>query len=180
MERPDLVTMGRASGAFGVKGEVRVYPYTQDPEVFRGAATLYLGPNPEAAKPYTLLDMRPHAGRLLMRLAEVTDREAAQALSGAWVYLKGDDLAPLADDEYYWFQLKGATVLDVRGRALGTVRAVTETGAHDMLVVVDDLGREFLIPLAEDIVRELDADAGRVVVNLPEGLIEAQLPSEKD
>ena len=135
MEQPDLLLMGRVSGAFGLKGEIRVFSHGRDPEVFVRAGRVYLGPNPEAARPLTLVSLREHGGRLLLTTREVKDRDQAAALAGAWVYLERWALDVLEEGEYYWYQLKGALVLDQQGRELGRVTQVGGLGAHDLLLV---------------------------------------------
>ncbi|MBI5522631.1 MAG: 16S rRNA processing protein RimM [Desulfarculus sp.] len=174
MARPDLILMGRASGAFGLKGEIRVFSHGRDPEVFRRAGRVYLGPNPEAARPLTLVSLREHGGRLLLTTREVSDRTQAQAQAGAWVYLERAALKPLDQDEYYWYQLKGALVVDKEGRELGRVVQVGDLGAHDLLLVRAEDGKEALIPVVEGVVLTVDPLAGLVRVDPPPGLLEAQ------
>lgn len=174
MDRPRLVLMGRAAGAFGLKGEVRVFSHAQDPEVFIRAGKILVGPNPESARPYTPLSIRPHGGRLLLRLKEINGREEAQRLAGAWVYVDRRALAPLEDGEYYWFQVKGAKVHTPEGRLLGRIQSVMDAGAHDLWVVVSPEGREAVLPVVEGVVLEMDIPGGEMIVQPPEGLLEAQ------
>ncbi len=174
MSPPDLVLMGRAAGAFGLKGEVKLTSFATDDAIFQRAGVIYLGPDPERARPLKLLSMRPHGGRILLRLAEIKNREEAAALGGAWAYLRREYLAPLAEDEYYWFQLKGASVITVEGRQLGRVHAVVDYGAHDLLVVRDAAGGEWMIPVTQDVVQTMDLEAGEIVVEPTPGLLEAQ------
>jgi len=174
MSRPQLVLMGRAAGAFGVAGELKVFSHAEDPRVFSRAGSIYLGPNPENARPYTLLHQRPHAGRLLLRLKELTTREAADALGGQWVYVESRALLPLGQGEYYWFQLKGATVETDQGLVLGRLEQVLDHGAHELWVIKGQGGREAILPVIEGVVLEMDIPGGRLKVKPPEGLLEAQ------
>ncbi len=174
MSRPDLVLMGRTSGAFGLKGEIRIFLHGQDPEVLARSELIYLGPNPEAARPLTVASYRTHSGRVLLTAREVTTREQAAALAGQWVYVRRQALAPLAEGEYYWFQLKGARVATVAGRELGQVVAVGNPGPHDMLLVRAADGKEALIPVVDQVIAEMDLDGGRITVDLPLGLLAAQ------
>jgi 16S rRNA processing protein RimM len=174
MARPDLILMGRVSGAFGLKGEIRVFSHGRGPEVFLRAGSLYLGPNPETARPLTLVSLREHGGRLLVTTKEVADRTQAESFAGAWVYLERQALDTLSEGEYYWYQLKGASVVDGQGRELGRVAAVSDLGAHDLLLVKAADGKEALIPVVEGIVLDLDLAGGRIIVELPPGLLEAQ------
>lgn len=174
MDRPNLVVMGRASGAFGLRGEVRVFPFGQDPATLTEAPAVFVGPNPESARRLTPEGWRAHGQRLLLKAREVTTREQADALGGNWVYLPREEFAPLDEGEYYWADLKRAAVHTAEGRLLGRVKAVTTAGAHDLLVVEGDGGAELLLPMIEDVVVSLDPAGGRIVVDPLEGLLEAQ------
>lgn len=174
MPSAQLVVMGRSAGSFGLAGEVKVSSFAHDPEVFLGASALWIGAEPLTAKPYRLLAMREHGGRLLMRLEGVQTREQAAAFGGAWVYVPRADLPPLDDDEFYWCEVIGARVRTVAGRELGRAHAVVDNGAHDNLVVRGPDGLEALIPLVDGVLVDLDIAAGLVVVDPPEGLLEAQ------
>ncbi len=174
MNPKDLVPMGRSAGAFGTKGEVKVYSFARQAEVFLRAERLWVGADPQAARPYRLVSLRPHAGRLLFSLEEVRTREEAQRLKGAWVFLLRTDLPPLEPDEYYWFQLKGVRVVTTGGRELGRIQQVNDYGASELWFTRDEQGREAIIPILEGVVHGMDLDAGLVVVEPPEGLLEAQ------
>lgn len=174
MSRPQLVLMGRAAGAFGIAGELKVFSHADDPQVFSRAGAVYIGPNPETARAFTLQGLKPHGGRLLFRIKELKSREDAQALSGQWVYVDASVLPPLAEGEYYWFQIKGALVETVSGRKLGKITGVLDHGAHELWVVKGEGGREAVLPVIEGVLQEMDLEAGRLVVNPPEGLLEAQ------
>lgn len=174
MGLPDLILMGRAAGAFGIKGEVKLTSFAQDDGIFQRAEVIYAGPEPGAAKPLKVMGARRHGGRLLLRLKEIATREEAAALGGAWVYLRAGDLEPLGEDEYYWFQLKGAVVLSAGGRVLGRVAGLMEAGAHDLLVVEAPGKADLLVPVVEQIVKEIDPREKRVVIDPPPGLLESQ------
>lgn len=174
MGGPGLVLMGRVSGAFGVRGEIKVFSFGRDPGAFVRGGLMFVGPNPESARPLTLAGVRSHGGRLLVTSPEVESREAAARLGGQWVYLREADLAPLGEDEYYWYQLENARVVDTAGNELGRVREITDLGAHDLLLVRAGDGKEALIPVVEGVVLAIRAEEGLITVDPPPGLLEAQ------
>jgi 16S rRNA processing protein RimM len=180
MARPGLVLMGRVSGAFGVKGEIKVFPFGQDPDRLVRAGLIHVGPNPEATRTLTVRSWRLHAGRVLITAGEVSTREQAAALAGAWVYLLETALPPLEEGEYYWYQVKGARVVTQEGRHLGLVKDIAEIGARDLLLVMSPEGKEALVPVVEGVVLAIDAQAGQVIVDLPPGLLAAQGWPEED
>jgi 16S rRNA processing protein RimM len=174
MAKPDLVLMGRASGAFGVKGELKVFPFGRDLGLYTRAGELWLGPNPEAARPRKVVSQRAHGGRVLLTLEGVADRDQAQALGGQWVWVPAQALPPLKEGEYYWHQIKGSLVVTTQGVELGRVKDVTYLGGHDLLLVVAPDGKEALIPVVEGVVVQMDQANARITVDLPPGLLDAQ------
>ncbi len=128
MEQPDLVLMGRAAGAFGVRGELRVFSFAEDDALFAAGGVLWAGANPESARPLTMVSVRPHAGRLLFTCRELTSREEAEALKGAFVYLPASVLPALGADEYYWYQLTGLMVAGEDGEPRGGWRGWRPSG----------------------------------------------------
>ena len=174
MRRPQLVLMGRASGAFGLKGELRVWSYAQDPQVFVRSGTIYVGPNQESARPLTVVSLRSSGGRVLLRIREIKSREDAESLKGCGVFIQREAFGPLEEDEYYWSDIKNAQVMTKDGLRLGRIKQVQDSGAHDLWTVQDDKGREAVIPVIEGVVVAMDTPPGYITVDLPEGLLEAQ------
>ena len=174
MRRPQLVLMGRASGAFGLKGELRVWSYAQDPQVFVHSRTIFVGPNQESARPLTVLSVKSGGGRVLLRTREIKSREEADLLKGSGVFIERKTLAPLEQGEYYWADIKNAEVRTKQGLQLGRIKRVQNAGAHDLWVVRDDKGKEAVIPVIEGVVLEINTPPGYITVDTPEGLLEAQ------
>ncbi len=117
-------------------------------------------------------------GEVRLRLRGLCDRAAASALRGQWVLGESAELEALPEGEFYWYQLLGCQVALQNGQPLGRVRELRETGAHDILVVQGDDGREHLIPTAREVLLTIDIEAGRLVVaNLP-GLFEPARTTE--
>jgi 16S rRNA processing protein RimM len=169
------VVLGEVIGAHGTQGELRVAVLGDGPaNLLRVRSLVLLGaedaPDPGEREVESARAGRP--GEVRMRLAGVASREAAQALAGLRVAARPEQLEPLENGEHYWFQLVGCAVEAHDGRALGTVRALWETGAHDVLVVEDETGREVLLPAAADLLREVDVERGRIVIEVPEGLLD--------
>lgn len=168
-------------GAHGVRGELRVAVLGDGPaNLLRMRALLTVepapdpaaerGPAPKVWEVESAAAGRP--GEVRMRLRGIESREAAQALAGLRLGARPEDLEALPDGEFYWFQLIGCAVEAHDGRALGTVRALFETGAADVLVVEDEAGREVLLPAAADLLREVDVERGRIVIEVPQGLLD--------
>jgi len=172
----DLV-VGRVVKAHGVTGEVAVEIRTDDPERrFTPGAVLRGRPargKPGTDKEYVIESVRAHGGRLLMRLAGVADRDAADALRGTVFVVDSAELPPIDDpDEFYDHQLEGLAVSTVHGRRVGTVAEVLHTAAGELLAVRDADGAEVLVPFVSAIVVSVSLAEQAVVIDPPEGLLE--------
>ena len=174
MTASGLVCMGRFSGAFGLKGEIRVFPFTEDPETLLNAGEVLIGADPQSARTYEVESIRTHGQWLLFSLAGVDDREKADKLKGAWVYLPAGILPPPDEDEYYWHQAIGARVLLENGEEVGRIKDISNAGAHDLWLIADPDGKEALVPVTSEVVLEIALDRGEAVIRPLEGLFEAQ------
>lgn len=189
--REEGVVLGEVIGAHGTHGEVRVAVFGDGPTNLLRAPELMLGssrttrsedrrsPDPRSLDPRSLdriVAVERAApgkrGEVRLTLRGVESREAAQALAGLQVSVETRHLEPLPSGEFYWYQLVGCAVEAHDGRALGTVRALLETGAHDVLIVEDAEGQEVLLPTAGDLLREVDVERKRIVIEVPEGLLD--------
>ena len=108
-------------------------------------------------------------GRVYLKLAGVDDREAAEALRGATIEVPLEQAVRLPPGSYYWHQLIGLAVETKRGESLGRLVDILTTGSNDVYVVRDD-ARELLLPAIRDVIREVDLENGRMVVELLPGL----------
>ncbi len=170
----DLV-VGRVVKAHGVTGEVVVEVRTDDPDSrFTPGAALRGRPSRGGAeRPFVIDAVREHAGRLLVRLAGVADREAADALRGTLFLVDSADLPPIdAPDEYYDHQLAGLTVRTLDGAGVGTVTEVLHTAAGELLSVRAPDGREVLVPFVSAIVAAVSLDDSTIEIDPPDGLLD--------
>lgn len=153
----------------GVKGEVKVKPFGDVEEVARMAAELWDEVMIGAAA-YTIKRAKAHGKLVILKFDGVTTREAAEALKGEELLVKRSELPEPAGGEYYRSDLIGLTVVTVAGDELGTLENVFSTGANDVYEVTGP-GGEVLIPVIEDVVKEVDLDNKKITVELPEGLL---------
>ncbi|MGA5464994.1 ribosome maturation factor RimM [Mycobacterium sp. NPDC050041] len=169
----DLV-VGRVAKAHGVTGEFVVDVRTDDPEGrFVAGARLRGRPRTGAEREYVVESVRPHGGRLLVRVQGVADRTAADALRGTVFLVDSADLPPIEEpDEYYDHQLEGLTVRTVGGLEVGTVTEVLHTAGGELLAVRRSGGAEVLVPFVAAIVTSVSLTDGYVEIDPPEGLLE--------
>ena len=162
----DLIQVGRVAGAFGVRGEVRITSFTADPS----ALLAYKSLKREDGSPgLTLSAGRVAKGSVVCRAAEVQTREQAEALRGLKLYIDRAALPDPDDDEFYVTDLIGLAVVTADGAPLGTVRAVQDFGAGDLLEITPpEGGATWYLPFTRDAVPEVRIGAGEVVAVKPE------------
>ncbi len=153
----EFIPVGKISGAFGVKGWVKVYSFTEPRANILEYSPLFMSRQGE------WIEIKVSGGHLqgkglVMGIANVTDRDQVQPLIGAELAIKKDQLEPTEEDEFYWADLIGLNVENLEGELLGQVDHLLETGANDVLVVKAK-GKERLIPFVMDeVVKLVDLD----------------------
>ncbi|MHA3703544.1 ribosome maturation factor RimM [Jatrophihabitans sp. YIM 134969] len=166
-----LVAVGAVGAAVGIRGEVTIVSWTDDPEL-RFAPGSVLSTEPADVGPFTVAASRFQGAKLVVRFDGVDDRNTAEALRRTQLFVPQAARPPLQDpDDFYDTDLVGLTAVDPAGGPLGTVTAVEHGAGGDRLVVTSD-GRDHLVPFVSVIVPRVDLAAGRVVVDAPEGLWE--------
>ena len=171
------LTVGRVVKAHGITGEVVIEVRTDDPDRrFAPGNSLCLRQPRQggAGRGYVVEAVRDHGNRLLVRLAGVADRDAADALRGGLLVVDSAQLPPIEDpDEYYDHQLEGLRVRTTTGQNLGTVAEVLHTAGGELLAVKPDHGRdELLVPFVSAIVTSVSLDAQTVEIDPPDGLLD--------
>jgi 16S rRNA processing protein RimM len=166
----DLLLIGVIAGPFGIKGQVKLKSFTDQPEYLRrNLREIFVG---KKLTPYTLTKLHEHKpGVLLLTLRGVERREDVDELRGSDVFIRQSDAAPLGEDEYYIHDLIGLNASTVDGQEIGVVREVIETGVHEVLVVTRPGQSDALIPLVRDFIAEFDIPGRRVVIRPIEGLL---------
>jgi 16S rRNA processing protein RimM len=170
MAEPERILIGAIAGAFGVKGEVRLKSFCAEPEAIASYGPLA---TEDGSRQFRVTLTRPIPQGFAARLSGITGREAAEALKGTGLYADRARLPSLGDDEFYHADLIGLTVLDTGGQPLGQVTAVHNHGAGDLLEVARTGQKPaVLLPFTRAIVPTVDLASGRIIADIPEGLIE--------
>lgn len=151
--------MGRIFGSWGVRGGVRVDPFSEDPETLAGYKTWLVGREGQW-KEYPVLEARLHTTQLVAQLAGVDSREAALELKGSEVAVPRDSLPQPEEGSYYWSDLVGLAVVGNGGVALGAVKELFSNGAQDVIDVQGEVQR--LIPWTA--VKGVDLEARKIEV----------------
>lgn len=165
------VVVGRLGRAHGIRGEITVEVRTDAPEErFSPGAVLFAQPGPRGVPgQLEVVDHRWQGGRLVLRVAGVADRAAAEALRGT--VLEADvEASSGADDEYHDLVLVGLAVRDASGHELGRIAEVLHLPGQDLLAVRRPEAGELLVPFVKALVPVVDPAGGYVIVELPAGL----------
>lgn len=164
----DRVIVGSIGGAFGVQGEVRLKSFCADPAAIADYTPLYTADGRVFAQMVLTGQIK---NGLTARIDGIVSKEEADALRGTSLYADRANMPPLPDDEYYYADLIGLSVLDTGGATLGTVRNVMDHGAGDLLeIAVPGQSDTVLLPFTRAVVPTVDLGAGRIVADPPDGL----------
>jgi 16S rRNA processing protein RimM len=171
------VCLGQIGAAHGVRGEVRLRSFTAEP-----AAIAHYGPlETEDGRIFHIESMRPAKDHFVARFSGVADREAAERLANIKLYVPRERLpAPAEPDEFYYADLVGLAVVDRSGRRIGTVVAIHNFGAGDLIELRPDAGDQTeFVPFDEINVPEVDVAAGRLVVDRPSMALPSPIIGER-
>jgi 16S rRNA processing protein RimM len=159
------VLVAEIGAAHGLRGEVKLRSFTEDPMAVQGYGVL----EGEDGRTFTIESLKPAKGHVIARLAGVSDRTGAEALRGVKLYVPRERLpAPEDDETFYYADLVGLAAVASDGRTLGKVVAVHNFGAGDLIEVEAGSGT-VMLPFTAAVVPEVDLAAGRLVVDPPAG-----------
>ena len=185
----DFLRVGVVTTTHGVRGEMKVYPTTDDPKRFLDLEKVFIdepeGPKGTKEQPgkgskapvKTVRRERAVEGvkffknLVILKLAGIDDMDAAAKLRGAELYVSREDAVPLEEGEYYIADLIGLRVVTEEGLELGTVEDIWPTGANHVITVKQKNGNEILLPYIPDCVKEVRLTEGEILIHLMEGLL---------
>lgn len=158
------IVIGKAGAPHGIRGELRVIPLTDFPERFEELERVYVGD-----ELLDIVDVKYHKQFVIIKFRQYPTREAAASLTGQLLYVDKSQAMPLAEGEYYTFDIIGLEVFDLEGVSLGFVTEVLKTGSNDVYVASKKgEAKQLLIPALKAVVKEINVPEGRMVVDLPE------------
>ena len=161
------VAVGRINGAWGLRGHVKVTPYTSNAERFRPDSVLLLD-----GVPARVLDVRTPKGYPCVQFEGYRDRTAAGTLAGTIIEVEESELPELPEGEHYVYDLIGLTVVTTDGDAIGRLHQVLHTAANDVYLVRRPGAKDALVPAIADVVVEIDIAGGRMVIDPLPGLLD--------
>lgn len=165
----EYISIGQIVNTYGVKGELKVYPLTNDIRRFDKVKIVYIEENQGLYK-YEIQHIKYLNNIVIVKFKNVEDIESAEKFRNKYIKVHRNDAVKLPEDSFFVCDIIGADVFNLDGELLGKVYDVIQTGSNDVFVVKTE-DKEILIPALKTIFKEIDIIKGRMVVELPEGLI---------
>lgn len=165
----EYLRVGKIVNTQGVKGEVRVIPLTDDIERFIDLEYVNLD-NPNHDIMY-IEHVKYHKNFVLIKFKGINDMDSANKLRDSYLVVDRKHAVKLPEGSYFVCDIIDTKVYDLNGTLLGKIADVISTGSNDVYVVKDEK-KEMLIPALKTVVKEMDIQNGRIVVDLPEGLMD--------
>lgn len=170
MTRDTRICVAKIGAAHGVRGEVKLWPFTEDP-----LAVLHYGPlsTKDGARQFEVLRARVAKDHLVATLRGIATRDDAARINGLELYILREALPATEANEYYHADLIGLSAIDAQGAAIGTVVAIHNFGAGDIIEIAPVRGPTLLLPFTNAVVPSVDLAQGHAVIELP-GEIEGE------
>ncbi len=163
------VQIGEVAAPHGTRGEVRVNLHTDFPERFLELDCVCVRTRSGGDRLMSIIGcrLRPDKNQVILGFAGVNDRESAEALRGAGLWISAEQLVPLEEGTYYEFQIIGLQVRTSEGEELGEVTEIIHTGANEVYVT-----RRCLIPAISEVIKEIDLERRQIIVEAVPGLLD--------
>ncbi len=171
LERDDFIPLGKISKPHGIRGEVKIYPYSGSPEQFVDAYKhVYMAVDKQGPLVEQTIERARIQGKLVLaKFANCSDRAAAEHIVGLEVFVHKNNLPELGENEFYLHELVGKEIVDTSGTLLGVSNRILTTSGRDLLIV-QNRGRKYMVPIVGDFIQSIDNK--RVVLDLPPGLLD--------
>ena len=162
----DWIPVGRVTRTHGLKGELKFFPADQGDLVVQNDQQIRLGETT-----FKIKSVRGVKSPFIVKFEGVDSIEAAQSLSGQEVLVAKEDFESLPEGEYYRFEIEGLKAFDDTGKYYGVIEEIIATGSNDVYVVRGD-GKEWLVPMIDSVVQNIDLEEGKLIFHCVEGLFE--------
>ena len=162
--------VGQVVNIFGIKGEVKVTPFTDDISRFDELKKVYIK-NKNQEKQYKIENVKYHKNMVLIKFSGIDKIEDAEMLKNKYLEIDREDAIPLEEGTYFIADLIGLEVYTEDGNLLGKVEDIYNTGSKDIYVVKDELGKQVLLPGIDEVIKNVDLENSKIIVHLIPGLI---------
>ena len=162
--------IGQIVNTFGIKGMVKIKPFTDDINKFDKFKKIYIKKE-NTKKEYQIEEVKYHKQMVLMKLKGINTPEEADLLRGSYLIINREDEEPLEQGTYYMVDLLGSEVYTDEDVLLGKLEDIYNTGSNDIYVVKDELGKQVLLPAISDVIKNIDIKNKKITVHIVSGLM---------
>ena len=162
--------IGQIVNTFGIKGMVKVKPFTDDIKRFDNLKTVYIEKN-NTQKEYEIEEVKYHKDMVLIKFKDVDTVEQAELLRNAYLTISRDSAEKLEEGRYYIVDMLGLEVYTDEQVLLGILDDIFNTGSNDIYVVKDKQGKQILLPAIQDVIKQIDMENRKMIVHLLPGLV---------
>ena len=162
--------IGQIVNTFGIKGMVKVKPFTDDIRRFDELKTVYVEKNGNQTE-YEIEEVKYHKDMVLIKFKGIDKVEQAEMLRNSYLTVSRDSVEKLEEGRYYIVDLLGLEVYTDEQILLGTLEDIFNTGSNDIYVVKDKQGKQILLPAIQDVIKQIDIENQKIIVHLLPGLI---------
>ena len=168
--KQEYFEIGQIVNTFGIKGFVKVNPFTDDMQRFEELQSVFVIKNKESIEMH-IEEVKFHKNVVLIKFKGIEDINMAEKYKGCYIRINRKDARKLPKDTYFIADLIGIKVYDDNGNLLGKVDDIYNNKSHDIYVVKNDLGKQILLPSTKEVIKQIDIDNDKIVVHLIEGLV---------
>lgn len=162
--------IGQIVNTFGIKGMVKVKPFTDNIERFSNLEKIYIK-NKSGQTEYKIQEIKYHKNMVLIKFEGIENPEQADLLRNSYLIVDRETEEPLEAGRYYIVDMIGLDVFTDDNEYLGKLEDIYNTGSNDIYVVKNELGKQVLLPAIEDVIKSIDMDNKKVIVHLIPGLV---------
>jgi len=166
----EKLEVGQIVNTFGIKGFVKIYPFVNDINRFDDLKKIYVKTKNQENE-LEIEEVKYQKNMVLIKFKGIETPEDANKLRNAYVLIDRKDAIPLEEGEFFIADLLGLPVFLDTGEKLGVLDDIYNTGSSDIYVVKNELGKQFLLPYIDDVIKKIDLENSKIIVHLIEGLI---------
>ena len=168
--KQEYFEVGQIVNTFGIKGQVKVKPFTDDLERFEELKSVLVEKGKELME-MQIEEVKYQQTVVLLKLKGIEDMNMAEKLKGCYLKIKREDARKLPNDTYFIADLIGLNVYTEDGILLGKVDDIYNNKSNDIYVIKDELGKQILLPAIKDVIKHIDIENEKITVHLLNGLI---------
>lgn len=175
MQKEDTFYLGKIAKKFSFKGEVLIYLDTDEPELYQNLESIFVGFGKDLV-PFFIESSSLHKNDFLrVKLEDVNSEEEADRIIGSEVYLPLSMLPKLEGNQFYFHEIIGFTAKDIKLGIIGTITEIKDSGAQAIFIIINEEGKEILIPIIDEFIEQVDRINKTIVLKTPEGLVDLYL-----